>query len=120
VQKEKKKLDATAVIHERNHAPVVDTCPERIVARRNDPVSWAITNAGSQRVTVMLAEFGDDPLEKTDRDRAVDVDPGETKRIHDKVKSDAAFKLYHYEIYLNGSPALDPEITIKDFPDVEP
>jgi len=101
--------------------PVVRRCPERLVTLPNDDVEWEVEfEPGVSGIEVWMRDFkhtdhgGLDPFQGSVADRKTKA--SSPKKIKDKVKPKLLVKLglYKYTVYLNGNPADDPEIMIKE------
>jgi hypothetical protein len=97
----------------------VTRAPEDLVARKRDTIVWDIEfDKGAEGVVVWTKNFilhktksNNDPFEGDEKNRKNHPHPRE---IRDKIKNNADTGCYKYDIQLDDTLALDPEIMIKD------
>lgn len=98
--------------------PIVTRLPERLIGGRGTELAWEIENVSGAVQEISLVKFTDEtgaghnPLDKPDPDRK--ARPDHTAVIRDRIKQNAVFGVYKYEIWLNGAMAVDPEVEIKE------
>lgn len=114
-----RKTHVKIVVGKDGTIPVVRRCPERLVTLPNDDVEWEVEfEPGVAGIEVWMRDFmhsesiAPDPLQGSVAERKTKA--SSPKKIKDKVKSTPVkLGLYNYNVYLNGTKAVDPEIMIK-------
>lgn len=92
--------------------PVVAHCPQRLVARSSDQISWEIRDPQHTGAEVWLKDF---KLNGSPRRlfRGEDADRKGRTAISDVLGERLELGLYTYAVFLNNKLADDPEIQIK-------
>ena len=110
-----KRLDVAIIIGGNAHNPTVHTCPDLVVAAPGDQVRWTIQDPNATNAEVWLRGFKlknsgtpNDPFDGPESNRK------SRTLIKDKVKGAALKEKYEYMVFLNGAPAADPDILIKE------
>ena len=110
-----KRLDVSIVLGGTAHSPSVSACPDLVVAAPGDQVRWSIHDPNGTNAEVWLRGFKvkgsgapNDPFDGPEGNRK------SRTLIKDKVKRGALQEKYEYMVFLNGAPAVDPDILIKE------
>jgi plastocyanin len=110
-----KRLDVAIILGGNPHNPTVQTCPDLVVAAPGDQVRWTIHDPNATNAEVWLRGFKlkgsgtpNDPFDGPEANRK------SRTLIKDKVKGGALKEKYEYMVFLNGAPAADPDILIKE------
>jgi hypothetical protein len=87
---------------------------EPIKAHRGDQVIWVIINYTNERLKIGVDRFSpNEPINFIDgKSKWVDPDGGVVK-IQSVVPKNAPLGHYIYQVFKDGSPALDPELDIE-------
>ncbi len=96
--------------------------PRLISAWKKDKITWGILNLGDRRHKVSLGSFAPvhpsvlkpaQPVSFPGGHKSMWVGPGEIGSIKAVVKSNASAGKYKYNIFIDGTLAVDPELEIE-------
>jgi hypothetical protein len=103
---------AAVVLQRRKGTCQVVSKDDPIRAGRGAVIIWEVYNGCDTTQEVTLTNFHpSNPLERQPPPRSVPA--GQTRRIPENVRTDAALRTYHYAIALNGTVQTDPDIIIE-------
>lgn len=94
------------------------TTTQRVKSKRGRTVQWSLSNDCDSDRTVRLTGFrqegqGRDPLGCPQADRERRVAKGGGGTLSCRIKDDAAFGVYAYDVQLDGGGGQDPELEIE-------